>query len=82
MASSTTSIRLPDEIRSSLESASRRMSKGKNWIIKQALKEYLDRHSQDQLRSEARRQSLLASKRKWKDEKLWEHAAAEVWDAE
>lgn len=58
------------------------MSKGKNWIIKQALKEYLDRHSQDQLRAEARRQSLLASKKKYKDAKLWEDAASEVWDAE
>ena len=81
MSSSTTSIRLPDELRSSLDRASRRMSKGKNWIIKQALAEYLQRHDMDLLRAEARRQSIAASKRKWKDAKLWEQAAAEVWDA-
>ena len=57
------------------------MSKGKNWIIKQALSEYLQRHDMDLLRAEARRQSIAASKKKWKDAKLWEEAAAEVWDA-
>jgi predicted transcriptional regulator len=82
VASSTTSIRIPDDLKLSLESTARRMSKGKNWIIKQALTEYLQRHNMDLLRAEARRQSIAASKKKWKDAKLWEEAAAEVWDAD
>jgi hypothetical protein len=56
------------------------MGKGKNWIIRQALAEYLQRHNLDLLRAEARRQSIAASKKKWKDAKLWEGALAEVWD--
>ena len=80
VASSTTSIRIPDDLKIRLESTARRMSKGKNWVIKQALTEYLERHNQDWLRAEARRQSIAASKMKWKDEKFWEEALAEVWD--
>ena len=56
------------------------MNKGKNWIINQALREYLDRHNHEGLRAEARRQSILASRKKWKDEELWEEAIAEVWN--
>ncbi len=82
VASSTTSIRIPDDLKLSLEKTARRMSKGKNWIIKQALGEYLRRHNTDLLRAEARRQSLLASKKRWKDAKLWEETSAEVWDAD
>ncbi|MBZ5674905.1 MAG: ribbon-helix-helix domain-containing protein [Acidobacteriia bacterium] len=82
MASSTTSIRIPDDLKDRLESAARRMNKGKNWIIKEALAEYLQRHNMDLLRAEARRQSIAASKKKWKDAKLWEEAVAEVWDAD
>lgn len=82
VASSTTSIRIPDDLKVRLESTARRMNKGKNWIIKEALAEYLQRHNLDLLRAEARRQSIAASKRKWKDAKLWEDAAAEVWDAD
>ncbi|MGH9648490.1 MAG: CopG family ribbon-helix-helix protein [Bryobacteraceae bacterium] len=82
MASSTTSIRIPDDLKVKLESTSRRLNKGKNWIIKQALAEYLQRHNVDSLRAEARRQSIAASKKKWKDEKFWSKIAAEVWDDE
>lgn len=56
------------------------MNKGKNWIINQAVTEYLDRHNQDALRGEARRQSILASKREWRDEGFWEKIAAENLD--
>ena len=80
MASSTSSFRIPDELKLRLEETARRMNKGKNWILNRALEEYLARHSQDQLREEARRQSLLASRRRWKDEALWENAVAETWD--
>ena len=82
VGSSTTSIRIPDDLKDRLESTARRMNKGKNWIIKEALAEYLQRHNMDLLRAEARRQSIEASKKKWKDAKLWEEAVAEVWDAD
>jgi predicted transcriptional regulator len=70
VASSTTSIRIPDDLKVRLESTARQMNKGKNWIIKQALAEYLQRHNMDWLRAEARRQSIAASKKNWKDEKF------------
>lgn len=82
MASSTTSIRIPDDLKLRLENTARQMNKGKNWIIKQALAEYLQRHNMDLLRAEARRQSIAASKKKWKDEEFWTRIAAEVWDDE
>ena len=82
VASSTTSIRIPDDLKDRLESTARQMNKGKNWIIKQALAEYLQRHNMDVLRAEARRQSIAASKKKWKDERFWNRIAAEVWDDE
>ena len=56
------------------------MKKPKNWIVTNALREYLQRYNRDLFLAEARRQSILASKRKWKDAGLWEEAAAEVWD--
>jgi hypothetical protein len=56
------------------------MKKGKNRIINEALREYLDRHDASGLREEARRQSALASRTKWKGERLWEKAALEVWN--
>ena len=80
MASSTSSFRVPDELRRRLERAARRMSKKKNWIINRALEEYLERHSQVDLRQEARRQSLLASQKQRQDEGPWQKAAVEVWN--
>ena len=82
MASSTSSFRISDAMKASLEDTAQRMNKGKNWIVNEAIKEYLDRHNQDWLRAEARRQSTLASHKKWKDEKFWEKLAAETWDDE
>ena len=80
MPSSTSSFRIADELKARLEETARRMNKGKNWILNRALDEYLSRHSQTNLREEARRQSLLASRKRWKDEKLWENATAENWN--
>lgn len=80
VASSTSSFRIPDELKLRLEDAARRTNKGKNWILNRALEEYLDRHSLAHLREEARRQSLLAGRKRWKDETLWEEATAETWD--
>lgn len=56
------------------------MNKGKNWIINRALEEYLERHNKTHLRQEAKRQSLLASRKRWKDEGVWEKAAGDVWN--
>ena len=78
--SSTSSFRISHDLRSRLDEAARRMNQRKNWIINRALEEYLNRHGGARLREEARRQSLLASRKRWKDEALWEKAAAEVWD--
>ena len=79
MGFSNSSFRISDELQARLEETARRMNKGKNWILNRALEEDLARHSQAHLREEARRQSLLASCRDWKDAKLWEQAAAETW---
>jgi len=79
VASSTSSFRIPDELKRRLENAARRMNKRKNWIINRAIEEYLRGYSRTQLRAEARRQSLLASRKRWKDAAKWEAAAAEVW---
>ena len=80
MPSSTSSFRISDELRFRLEGTARRLNKGKNWVINRALDEYLERHSRTALRAEARRQSLLASRKRWRDEALWEKAAAQVWN--
>jgi len=78
--SSTSSFRISDELKRQLDHAARRSNKGKNWIIKRALEEYLERHSRTALREEARRQSLLAKRKRSKDGSLWEKAAAEAWN--
>jgi predicted DNA-binding protein len=61
-ASTTTSIRLPKELKRELERKARSTKRGKNWIIKEALELYLLGSAHDTLRAEARKQSLLASK--------------------
>ena len=78
--SSKCSFRIPDRLKASLEEAARRTNKGKNWILNRALEEYLARHAGTHLREEARRQSLPASRKRWKDEGIWENAAAETWN--
>lgn len=61
MPSTTSSVRLPDALRRRLERTSRRLKRGKNSIITQALDEYLRKVDRQELAAEARRQSLLAS---------------------
>jgi predicted transcriptional regulator len=78
--SSTSSFRIPDELKGRLEQAAERLKKGKNWIINRALEEYLERHSVEAFRAEARRQSLAASTHTRKDEEFWEKMAAETWN--
>jgi predicted transcriptional regulator len=63
MSSTTSSFRIRDDLRIRFESAASQTGKGKNWILNQALREYLDRIREDSLAAEARRQSLLASGR-------------------
>jgi len=59
--STTTSVRLRDDLRDRLEETSRRVKKGKNWIITQALEVYLAKLDRKSIADEARRQSLVAS---------------------
>jgi predicted DNA-binding protein len=80
MASSTSSFRIPDELKVRLEATARRMNKGKNWILNRALEEYLERHGRESLAAEARRQSLLASRQPWEDQLAWEETLAETWN--
>jgi predicted transcriptional regulator len=80
MASSTSSFRIPDELKLRLEAMARRMNKGKNWILNRALEEYLERHGRKSLAAEAQRQSLLAGQHPWKDQQAWEDAVAETWN--
>lgn len=82
MASSTSSFRIPDELKLRLETTAKRMNKGKNWILNRALQEYLERHDRAALAAEARRQSLLASRHHWEDQDAWEATVAETWNDE
>jgi predicted DNA-binding protein len=61
MASSTTSIRVPDDLKNRLEETAKFMGKPQNWIISRAIEEYLNRHSHQAIEAEARRQSILVS---------------------
>jgi predicted transcriptional regulator len=78
VTSSTSSFRIPDDLKARLNRAAEQMKKGKNWIINRALEEYLERHSQEAFQAEARRQSLEASRHQWKDAEFWERMAAET----
>jgi predicted transcriptional regulator len=61
MHGTTTSIRLSPALREQLEAASHTLHRGKNWIIAQALVEYLGRLEYSTLAKEAQRQSLLSN---------------------
>jgi predicted DNA-binding protein len=69
----TTSIRLTPELRQQLDYLSHFLHRGKNWIIIQALKEFMNKNNYTFLLEEAKRQSLLASQCEInEDEKIWE----------
>ena len=51
------------------------MKKRKNWIINQALEEYLRKVRRESVAAEARRQSLLASDSAMEDERFWQAQA-------
>lgn len=63
MSSVTISICLPKELRQELMQHTKAAKRGEDWIIKEALELYLLGRSQETLKKEARRQSLLASMR-------------------
>jgi len=62
MISSTTSIRLRPELRQKLDRAARRTGLGRNTIVVQALRKFLEPDFHASLAEEARRQSLAASR--------------------
>lgn len=68
----TTSIRLPVSLRKQLEKVSRLKNEGKNSVIIEALINYFKKMEKMGLIKEARRQSLLASKKDKEDPSLWE----------
>ena len=59
-ASTTTSIRLPPRLTRELERRAKKTKRGKNWVVKEALEHYLLGSAHDQLKEEAKRQSLQA----------------------
>jgi predicted DNA-binding protein len=68
----TTSIRLEISLSKKLERAAHNLHRGKNWIISEAVRKYLEQLEHPNLAEEARRQSLLVSKEQNLDNDLWE----------
>lgn len=69
----TTSIRLTPQLRQELEHLSHALHRGKNWIVIQALQEFIQKKNGPFLAEEVRRQSLLASQADTiAEETLWE----------
>ena len=63
----TTSVRLSPELRRALELKAKHEKRGKNWIISQALENYLQQDRLTNLEAEARRQSLIAAQQNEND---------------
>jgi predicted transcriptional regulator len=76
--STTTSIRLSKELKRELERKARSTKRGKNWLIREALEQYLLGSSHDTLRAEARRQSMLVGRHQTKDDNVWTEQAGEI----
>lgn len=71
---------MSNELRDRLEKAARRLKRGKNSIVTQALEEYLEQLSRTKFLEEARRQSILASTSPNPNEEAWlEHADTNGW---
>ncbi len=68
----TTSIRLDPDLKEKLERAAHNLHRGKNWLISEALRKYLEQIENPHLAQEARRQSLLASNQQNSDTELWD----------
>jgi len=78
----TTSIRLEVGLSKKLEKVAHDLHRGKNWLISEALRIYLEQLENQNLNLEARKQSLLVSKQKNLDSDLWEvNSDDEGWDS-
>jgi predicted DNA-binding protein len=76
----TTSIRLELSLSRKLEKAAHNLHRGKNWLISEAVRRYLEQLENTTLVQEARNQSLLVSKQKNKDYDIWEtNSDSEGW---
>lgn len=75
MRTVTSSFRMSQELRKRLEETARTLKMRKNWIIIQALEEYLQKKHRAALAVEARRQSLLAGSESTPEEEFWEKQA-------
>ncbi len=71
MRSTTSSVRLPNDLRSRLDKATRQLKWQKNKIITQALEEFLERIERKQFLEDARKQSMLASAASSNDDDIW-----------
>ena len=81
MRSTTSSIRLPTELRSRLEKATQDLKRKKNSIVTQALTEYLEKVERTEFLEQARKQSILASAAPTDDEDFWaDHADTREWN--
>jgi hypothetical protein len=71
---------MSSELQDRLEQEARRLKRGKNSIIIDALEEYLAKLNRSEFLEEARRQSILASTSRSEDEDVWlEHADTTGW---
>jgi predicted DNA-binding protein len=78
----TTSIRLEASLSKKLEKVAHDLHRGKNWLIREALRIYLEQLENQNLVQEARKQSLLVSKQKSLNTDLWEvNSDDEGWEA-
>ena len=66
------SYRLDAQTMAELSEIARRLGKGKNAIVGEAIREYLRKIRASELADEARRQSVLASAAVTEDEAFWE----------
>ena len=77
----TTSIRLDSNLSAKLEKAARELRRGKNWIISESIRKYLDQIKNTSLVQEARTQSLLINKQNESEHDLWEiNSDVEEWN--
>ncbi len=78
----TTSIRLELSLSKKLEKVAHNLHRGKNWLISEAIRKYLEQLENPNLAQEARVQSLLASKQRNTNTDLWEiNSDKEGWEA-
>lgn len=76
----TTSIRLELSLSRKLEKAAHNLHRGKNWLISEAVRRYLEQLENTTLVQEARKQSLLVSNQKNMDYDIWEtNSDSEGW---